>query len=72
MARFITVNVVNKEGYGLSGYTVKTYGGDGQKTDRNGTAVVQAEGNQVSIYVNGTTVYSGSTANCENPLTVQR
>ena len=72
MSRSIAVRVVDKDGYGLAGYAVKTYGGNVVKTDRDGEAVVQAGGSQVTIYVNGSTEFSGSTVNCKNPLVVRR
>lgn len=72
MSRTITVKVLNSNGYGLPGYKVKAYGGDAVITDRNGNAAIEADGNAVTIYVNGTQVYSGSTSNCENPLRVFR
>jgi hypothetical protein len=72
MSRTITVKVVDKDGYGLSGYKVKTYGGDVVKTDSNGRAAVDAEGSTVTIYVNGLQAYNGSTANCDNPLIVTK
>lgn len=72
MSRTIRVKVENENGYGLSGYKVKTYGGDVVITDKNGYAAVEATGNSVSIYVNGTEVYSGLTKNCDSPLYIKR
>ena len=72
MSRTITVKIVNEDGYGLSGYKVKAYGGDVVKTDSNGKAVIEIDGNKATIYVNGTTEYSGSTSNCDNPLIITR
>jgi hypothetical protein len=72
MSRTITVKVVDKDGYGLSGYKVKAYGGNVVLTDRTGKASIEADGSTVSIYVNGSEEYSGSTSNCDNPLVVTR
>ena len=72
MSRTITVKVVDKNGYGLSGYKVKAYGGDIVKTNSDGKAIIEADGGQVSIYVNGSAEYEGSTSNCDNPLVVVR
>jgi hypothetical protein len=72
MSRIITVKVVDAKGYGLSGYEVKVYGRNTSRTDRDGEAVVEASGSQVSIYANGRTEYSGSVADCKSPLAVQR
>jgi hypothetical protein len=72
MSRTITVKVVDKNGYGLSGYKVKAYGGSVVMTDSNGKASIEAEGSTVSIYVNGSDEYSGATSNCDNPLVVTR
>lgn len=72
MSRTIKVRVVNKDWYGLSGYRVKTYGGDEVRTDRDGTAFIDANGSTVSIYVNGRTEYDGSVSRCPNPLIVER
>ena len=72
MSRVIRVKVVDKNGYGLSGYKVNAYGGDVVRTDRDGEAVVDLDGNRVDLYVNGRTEYSGSISNCPNPLIVCR
>jgi hypothetical protein len=72
MSRTILVKVADSEGYGLSGYKVKAYGGDVVITDKSGKASIEADGSTVTIYVNGFQVYSGSTANCENPLHVTK
>jgi hypothetical protein len=72
MARTIIVKVVDKNGYGLSGYKVKAYGGNVVVTDRTGKASIEADGSTVSIYVHGSEEYSGSTSNCDNPLVVTR
>lgn len=72
MSRTITVKVVANNGYGLSGYAVKAYGGPAERTDRDGEALIEASGSSVAIFVNGKTEYSGSTSNCKNPLVVRR
>lgn len=72
MSRVIRVKVVNSDGYGLSGMKVKAYGGDEVRTDRDGEAVIDADGSKVSIYVNGRTAYEGYAINCPNPLIVRR
>ncbi len=72
MSRTIKVKVVDKNGYGLSGYRVKAYGGEEQRTTRDGTALVDADGSNVSIFVNGRTEYAGSVSRCPNPLVIER
>ena len=70
MSKYITV-VVLKDGRGQPGYRVKAYSGSEFRTDSAGKATIEAEGSNVSIYVNGRTVYEGSTHRCDNPLFVQ-
>ena len=72
MSRIIKVKVVDKNGYGLSGYRVKAYGGEETRTSRDGMVLIDAEGSNVSIYVNGRTEYNGSVSRCPNPLVVER
>lgn len=72
MSRSIVVRVVDKNGYGLSGYRVNVYRGEVVKTNSDGEAVVFASGSHVSIYVNGMAVYEGSVRNCDNPLFVRK
>lgn len=72
MSRTIKVKVVDKNGYGLSGYRVKAYGGEELRTNRDGTALVDAEGSTVSIFVNGRTEYNGPVGRCPNPLVIER
>lgn len=72
MSRTITVKIVDKNGYGLSGYKVNAYGGDIVKTDSNGKASIEIDGSKATIYVNGKTEYNGSTNNCQNPLIITR
>jgi len=72
MIRVIRVKVVDRNGYGKSGYKVKVYGGQEVKTDREGTAVVEAKNSSVAIYVEGATAYDGYTSSCPNPLIVTR
>lgn len=72
MSRTIKVKVVDKNGYGLSGYRIKAYGGEEQRTNRDGTALVDADGSTVTIFVNGRTEYAGSVSRCPNPLVIER
>lgn len=72
MSRVIRVKVVDSNGYGLSGMKVNAYGGDAVRTDRDGEAVIDADGSKVSIYVNGRTAYEGYASSCPNPLIVRR
>ena len=63
MARLIKVFVCDDNGRGLSGQRVKMYGGSEVKTDSQGIAeLLIDDGGDISIYVNGTTAYSGSKA----------
>ncbi len=72
MSRTIKVRVVDKNGYGLSGYRIKAYGGEELRTNRDGTALVDADGSTVTIFVNGRTEYAGSVSRCPNPLVIER
>lgn len=72
MSRTIKVKVVDGDGFGMSGYRVKTYGGPELKTNKDGTVLIDAEGSTVSIYVNGRTEYEGSVNRCPNPLIIER
>ncbi len=72
MSRTIKVRVVDKDGYGLGGYRIKAYGGVEIRTNRDGTALIDVEGSNVSIFVNGRTAYDGSVSRCPNPLIIER
>ncbi|MCX7258645.1 MAG: hypothetical protein NTZ64_18550 [Polaromonas sp.] len=72
MSRTITVKVVDKDGYGLSGYSVKTYGGSVVKTNSDGKANLDCDSSEVTIYVDGVQKYKGYTSKCDNPLVVVR
>ena len=72
MSRTIVVKVSDSNGYGLRGYKVKTYGGDVFTTESDGKVSLEVESSSVTIYVNGTQEYSGSTSRCPSPLIVNR
>ncbi len=68
MARLIRVFVCDRDGYGISGQKVKSYGGDIVYTDRQGFASILAEGSEISIYVNGFTAYEGGVSRAPDPV----
>ena len=68
MAKIFSVYVVDEDGNGLFGHTVKTYGGDPKKTDKNGKAVIATESSNVTIYINGFTGFDGATSRLEGTL----
>ena len=70
MSIYITVIAI-KNGYGQSGHKVKTYGGNEERTDSSGKAIIEAAGSSVTIFLNGRTVYDGSSARCPNPLKIE-
>lgn len=66
---YITVNVI-KNGKGYEGARVYRYNGPEQKTDKQGKTTIETTNSTVTIFVNGSTVYNGSTSSCPNPLNV--
>lgn len=70
--RAITVFVADQHGYGKYGYQVWAYNGERKYTGKDGKALVFIDGERASIYVNGITVYDGTTSRCPNPLQITR
>lgn len=73
MARLVKVFVHDSNGRGISGQRVKMYGGSEVKTDSRGVAeLLIDDGGDISIYVNGTTAYSGSRSRLPSVLNYQK
>lgn len=68
----IDVLVVNKDGKGVSGHQVKRYGGVAVKTNSQGKATVIADASSVTIYVDGSQVYDGSSSKAPKPIVVRK
>ncbi len=73
MAYAVTVMVVDRRSRkGLSGHRVKCYGGRETKTDSSGMATVISESSNITVYVNGFEVYSGSASRAPNPIIYEK
>lgn len=73
MAKLVKVFVCDSNNRGLSGQRVKMYGGSEIRTDSNGVAeLIVEEGGSISIYVNGTTAYSGSVFSLPKVITYRK
>jgi len=73
MAYAVQVMVVDKKTRkGLSGHRVKAYGGDEVKTNYAGMATVISTSSNITVYVNGFQVYSGSVSSAPNPIIYEK
>lgn len=73
MSYAINVMVIDrKTRKGKSGYRVKASGGAEVKTDASGMATVITSQSSTSIYVDGTTVYSGYASKAPNPILCEK
>lgn len=58
-SKVIQVYVVDSNGNGLAGQRVKPYGGDEERTDRDGCARVLLTDSEATLYVNGYQAFRG-------------
>ena len=72
MSRLIRVFVCDRNGFGVHGQKVKTYGGETQYTDSSGLVSFVVESSNVSVYVNGATAYNGATSRAEDPIVFRK
>ncbi|MDC9728528.1 MAG: hypothetical protein PSN04_04260 [Methyloprofundus sp.] len=73
MSYVVKVMVVDKKtGKGLSGHRVKNYGGSEVKTDSSGMATVTSNSSKITVYVNGSEVYSGSASSAPKPIIYEK
>lgn len=71
--RAIKVVVISKsDRTAKKGCKVKLYGGDTVLTDEKGAAVFLTDKSEISIYVDGSTVYSGYAASIKGDLLVEK